>query len=82
MTQTTPKWETGFIARLTFDPKWAKDYSFQGHQVVETFYAEDEDVFEFIDFAKEHEDYILAATVLMPDGKVIDAKAMSTFAEE
>lgn len=82
MTQTPGRWKTGFIARLTFDPVWASQYTYEGNQVMEAFYPQDDDVFEFINFLKEHEDYILSATVLMPDGKVIDAQTMSTFAEE
>jgi hypothetical protein len=82
MTKAPPPWQTGFIARLTFEPSSAHHYTPEGNQVTEVFYAEDEDVFEFISFVKEHEEYIISATVLMPDGKVIDAQQMSTFAQE
>lgn len=45
-------------------------------------YTDDEDVYEFIEFMQEHEDFIIEATVLMPNGTIIDARSLSTEAEE
>lgn len=76
------QWTTGFVARVTFKDNYANYFSHDGNPIIEMFYPDDEDVFEFIEFVEEHRPYVVEATVLMPDGKVIDARAMGTFAED
>lgn len=73
---------SGFIARVTFKEEMAVDYSFDGTHITEMLYTEDEDVYELIDFIEEHKDNIKDVSVLMPSGQVIDARQMTTQAEE
>lgn len=75
-------WTNGFIARVTFKDEYAVHYTPDGNPIIETFYPDDEDFYEFIEFVEENRPYVTEATVLMPDGKVIDARSMGTFAEE
>jgi hypothetical protein len=81
-TQRNSPWLTGFVARVSFNPEYASQYTCNGNSVLEMFYPDDEDVYEFIEFIEEFKQDVVSATVLMPDGKVIDAQSMSTFAED
>jgi len=73
---------SGFLARVTFDQDASEYFSEDANQVMEMLYPEDEDVYEFIEFMQEHEDYVIEATVLFPDGRIIDARSLSTNAED
>ena len=79
---TRTKMKTGFLARVTFSREDSSYFSEEGNEVVEMLYTDDEDVYEFIEFMQEHEDFIIEATVLMPNGTIIDARSLSTEAEE
>lgn len=68
---------SGFIARVTFKPEVAAQYSPLGHQIVEMRYPQDEDVHEFVAFMMENEEYICDATVLFANGTIIDARSLS-----
>lgn len=76
------KMKTGFLARVTFTREDSSYFSEEGNEVVEMLYTDDEDVYEFIEFMQEHEDFIIEATVLLPNGTIIDARSLSTEAEE
>lgn len=73
---------SGFIARITFTPEDAVHYTPEGHQVVEILYPEDDDIYEFIEFMQDNEDYVQNATVLFANGTIVDARSISTNAEE
>lgn len=79
---TRTKMKTGFLARVTFSREDSSYFSEEGNEVVEMLYTDDKDVYEFIEFMQEHEDFIIEATVLMPNGTIIDARSLSTEAEE
>lgn len=76
------KMQHGFLARITFRPEYSVYFSESGAEVVEMLYTEDDDVYEFIEMMQECEEHILEATVLFPSGQIIDARHLSTNAQE
>lgn len=62
--------EIPVIARYTFRPDRADEFSEEGHQIVEMAFEEVEEAYEF---AIEFRDALLDVTVLTPEGEVITA---------
>jgi len=77
------KLKKGFLARFTFKQGCESYYTnSKGCNVIEVVYPEDDDVYELIDFCEEHRDFIENVTVLMADGNILDAKAITTASQE
>lgn len=81
MTRKT-RMKEGFLARVTFNREDSSYFSEEGNEVVEMLYTQEDDVYEFIEFMQEHEEHIVEATVLLPNGTIIDARSLSTNAEQ
>lgn len=73
---------SGFLTRVRFKAEYAEQFSAEGSQIVETIYPEREDIYEFIDFCIEMEQFILDATILTAEGKVYSQDEFPTYAEE
>lgn len=71
----------GFLVRTTFLDAYAKYYSPEGSVVIEQLYPDNEDLYEFLEFLQDNDQYIVDSTVLLPTGQVIDARSLPTNAE-